>query len=327
MVVEKDGEASRGHAPGRGYTARPFVPTCSVIVSTHNRPEVLRRCLDSLGTLDHPSYEVIVVDNTSGNPQTERVASEARARYLREPRSGLNRARNAGARVAQGELIAFTDDDAIADPAWLREHDARMSNTSLAVTTGRILPISTPSATSLSAQLFDLGDAPVEVDATTRSWFELANFGGLGFGANMVFRRSLFEAGFSFRESLGPGARLRAADELYAFFILIRDGNRVAYVPEAIVRHDRPAGAKAVRTQEIAGARHYGAYLTLLLVEEPAFRRRTAHYLAEALRRPARPWRRAEPGVRQVSRPRMLAAACSGPLIYLWSRCERGSRG
>lgn len=300
-----------------------------MIVCTHYRASMLRRCLESLAAIDDPSYEVLVVDNTSGDPEAERLASEAGARYVREPRPGLSRARNAGARAAKGEQVAFLDDDAIPEPAWLERHSAALADPRLAATTGRILPISphgTTGPVSALAQLLDLGNDAFAVDYTTPSWFELANFGGLGLGGNMAFRRSLFEDGFRFRESLGAGAVLQGGEELYAFFTLIREGHRVAYVPDAVVRHGEPTTPTEQKAEEIAGARRYSAYLSMLFVEEPEFRLRTARYIAEALRRPRRPWRRVEPQAREANRLRVLLAACGGPLLYLRSRL-RSARG
>src|SRR4051812_37082435 len=118
------------------------MPAFSIVVCTRRRALALERCLDSLTHLDHPSYEVVVVDNTPGDRGTQRVASISGARYVREPQRGLSRARNAGARESEHELVAYLDDDAIADPAWLTHHAAALSDTELMATTGRILPIS-----------------------------------------------------------------------------------------------------------------------------------------------------------------------------------------
>ena len=65
-------------------------------------------------------YEIIVVDNASATPDTERVAGEAgpRIRYVRENRPGLDWARNRGIVETSGEVVAFTDDDCVVDPGW-----------------------------------------------------------------------------------------------------------------------------------------------------------------------------------------------------------------
>src|SRR4029450_5888992 len=124
----------------RGYTARSFVPV-SVIVCTRYRANSLARCLASLGAMDASPDEVVVVDNTVGDPDCERVVAEAGARYLLEPRGGLSRARNAGALAAEAEIVALIDDDAVAEPGWLAGHEDALADRAVSATTGRILPL------------------------------------------------------------------------------------------------------------------------------------------------------------------------------------------
>jgi glycosyltransferase involved in cell wall biosynthesis len=295
------------------------MPTFSVVVCTRHRAPELERCLDSLAELDHPSYEVVVVDNTSGDREAQRLASSAGAGYVREPQLGLSRARNAGARETESELIAYLDDDAIADPGWLAQHAAALSDTYLMATTGRILPISnTPGSPDPTESTSDLGPRPLRVDPSTPYWFEIANFGGLGFGSNMVFRRGLFDLGFRFRESLGPGERLDWGEESYAFFTIIRAGHGVAYIPEAVVRHPTRVEGHAART--VRARRHSAAYIYMLMAEEPEYRGRTIRYLGDVARGHRPRWRRAG---RDAPMPRALPlarAALSGLPLYLRSR-------
>jgi glycosyltransferase involved in cell wall biosynthesis len=285
----------------------------------------LERCLRSLVAVGEPKFEVVVVDNSGGDPATARIAADAGATYLREPRQGLSRARNAGAATAKGELLAFIDDDAVAETGWLRAHADTLSRSAAIGTTGRILPIVSEVARPATAPMLDLGVRSFTVDRSTAWWFELANFGGLGFGGNMVLRREVFDAGFRFTEGLGRGASLQGGEESYAFFSLIRDGGMIEYVPEAIVRHDGPAEVHR-RAGERAAARRYSAYLCMLLAEEPGYRLRTARYVGDALRRPARPWRRLGSDARATSRQRSLLAALTGPVEYVTARLNRGGR-
>ena len=278
---------------------------------------MLGRSLESLVQLDYPSYEIVVVDNATEDSEAEEVAGRAGARYLREPRPGLSRARNAGVEAAGGELIAFIDDDAVAEQEWLHRHADALTDPAVGATTGRILPMSSHS--SPESQLLDVGDAPLRVDRSNPHWFELTNFGGLGFGGNMVFKRAVFESGMRFRESLGVGAPLGGAEELFAFFEIVRDGHAIFYLPQAVVRHESPIDALPWRGR-LAGTRRYSAYLCLLLVEEPEFRRRTLRHIAEALSHRPRPWRRPPDDSGRAPRWRVLAEAARGPALYLRSR-------
>jgi glycosyltransferase involved in cell wall biosynthesis len=86
-------------------------PLVSIIVPTYNRPEYLRRALESIATQTHRHYEAIVV-NDGGEDVAEVVNGFKKTRYINLPvNSGLPAARNAGLRVAKGDWIAYLDDD------------------------------------------------------------------------------------------------------------------------------------------------------------------------------------------------------------------------
>ncbi|UZE48044.1 glycosyltransferase [Rhodopseudomonas sp. P2A-2r] len=93
----------------------------TVIIPHLNQPEGLRECLESLAeqSLSADRFEVIVIDNGSTSLPTTIVASYTGARLLHEARPGPGLARNAGARAAGGEILAFIDADCRAHPDWL----------------------------------------------------------------------------------------------------------------------------------------------------------------------------------------------------------------
>lgn len=99
----------------------PAVPLrFSVIIPVRNRPAEIRRCVTSVYASKFPSnqYEVLVVDNGSTD-RTLREAQRAGARTLSVPEPNRSEARNAGARVARGRWLAFTDSDCEVDEGWL----------------------------------------------------------------------------------------------------------------------------------------------------------------------------------------------------------------
>ena len=94
----------------------------SIIVPVRNRPDAIQRCVASLYGVDYPptQYEVLVVDNGSTD-ETARIAVESGARVLSESVPNRCLARNAGAKVARGRWLAFTDSDCEVDKDWLAE--------------------------------------------------------------------------------------------------------------------------------------------------------------------------------------------------------------
>jgi len=108
------------------------LPHFTVVVPTYDRPRQLAECLAALADLDYPRerFEVVVADD--GTPASpERVVAGFRdrldLRLLTLPHGGPARARNAGAEVARGEYLAFTDDDCAPAVNWLRCLAARFA--------------------------------------------------------------------------------------------------------------------------------------------------------------------------------------------------------
>jgi peptidoglycan/xylan/chitin deacetylase (PgdA/CDA1 family)/GT2 family glycosyltransferase len=102
-------------------------PELSVIVTTHNRRELMRACLESLGrqTASVDEYEVVVVVDGSTDG-TDRMLAELAVPYrlsvVSEPQAGQSAARNAGAARAAGRVLLFIDDDEEAAPGLVAAH-------------------------------------------------------------------------------------------------------------------------------------------------------------------------------------------------------------
>ena len=101
---------------------RDFLPLVTVAVCTRDRTSSLRLCLDALNLLDYPHLDLLVVDNAPKNDTTERLVRSTypNVRYVREPRPGLDWARNRAIIEARGEIVAYTDDDCVVDPGWVK---------------------------------------------------------------------------------------------------------------------------------------------------------------------------------------------------------------
>lgn len=119
-------------AAGEAYTLvaerRSVEPEISVVITSFDRRELLRQCLEALFAqqLTHGSFEVVVVDNGSRDGTAEmltEIAQAARCGFLAarvEANLGIATARNLGVQLARGRLIAFTDSDCLATPTWLQ---------------------------------------------------------------------------------------------------------------------------------------------------------------------------------------------------------------
>ncbi|GAC1342435.1 MAG: glycosyltransferase [Ktedonobacteraceae bacterium] len=125
----------------------------SVVVPTYKRPEMLRRCIAALMAQDFEptDYEVIVADDAA-NDETRQEVEELASRMHRDGRMlryvpvqgahGPAAARNAGWRVATGEIIAFTDDDCVPSAGWLSAGVAAFHEGVIGVAGRLIVPLS-----------------------------------------------------------------------------------------------------------------------------------------------------------------------------------------
>jgi glycosyltransferase involved in cell wall biosynthesis len=100
------------------------LPFISVVVPTFNRVHILPRLLAALEEQNFPSdrYEILIVDDGSSDGTWDYLSSldNSLIRAFNRGHGGASRARNLGAANAQGEILAFTDDDCIPAPNWLR---------------------------------------------------------------------------------------------------------------------------------------------------------------------------------------------------------------
>jgi GT2 family glycosyltransferase len=94
------------------------MPKVSVVIPTLNRCEKLRQCLTSLTCQSFKDFDVIVVDGGSTDG-TLGMLQEFQVQVIRQKGIGIANAENLGIHNSKGEIIAFLDDDCIADPSWL----------------------------------------------------------------------------------------------------------------------------------------------------------------------------------------------------------------
>lgn len=96
-------------------------PLVSIIVPVKNEGKLLRNLLGSIQKLDYPQdrIEVIIADGQSTD-DTKQVALNYKAKVIDNPKQTVGPGRNAAFKIAQGELIAFSDADCEVDKNWLK---------------------------------------------------------------------------------------------------------------------------------------------------------------------------------------------------------------
>lgn len=207
----------------------------SVLIATRNRGPELEAQLRSLRGVQTPEggWELLVIDNGSSDSTPAllgRVAAEGRLplRPMCEPRRGKSRALNLGVLAARGELLAFTDDDAVVQPQWLRafqraatEHPEAIGFAGRAPAVGDSVPV------GHGIVNYEHGDAD----------FEIRPFQTPPLGVNFAFRRRAFERYGLFREDLGPGSAVQRAEDTEFVRRLWLGGERLWYVAQAVVQN------------------------------------------------------------------------------------------
>ncbi len=170
-------------------------PSLSVVIPTYRRLGLLERCVNAVmaQAIDPQRFEIIVVDDGHDDVVQACVAASATAaaagggpclRYLRPAHGrGPAVARNCGWRAARGEIVAFTDDDTVPDPGWLKEGEAALQGQ----------PVWSALCGRIRVPLLH-HDRPTDDERFTRAWREdsdlqfrlMAHVGPVGTAPNAV---------------------------------------------------------------------------------------------------------------------------------------------
>lgn len=205
-------------------------PAVSLVVATHDRCGFLQELVAALEQLEEPAggFEVVLVDDGSSDVTWSVLrgllaASPLAVCALRiEATGGPSVPRNTGVTRSRGGTIAFTDDDCLPDPGWLR---ALSRSVGTGVAQGATRPGPTPPAGPW--------DRSITVSRLT----------GLHETCNLAMPRDLFVRldGFPLVSAVGPGARGFGEDVLLGAAAAQEGGAR--FVAEATVQHRWLAGS------------------------------------------------------------------------------------
>lgn len=227
----------------------PKQPFFSIVVPTYNRPAELAVCLQSLTRLDYPHdrFEVIVVDDGSNTLLQPAVASffdQLNVTLLIQNNAGPAPARNAGAKRARGEFLAFMDDDCTPSPDWLQKLANRFAKIPDHAIGGRTLnPLPENPYSTASQNLINAGYAYHNPTPSQASFFAsnnltvpAAHFHSIG-GFDITFKTS---------EDRDFCDRWR------------HHGFQMTYAPEILIYHSHPLNFRAFWRQHFNYGR--GAY-------------------------------------------------------------------
>ncbi|MGK2945017.1 MAG: mycofactocin biosynthesis glycosyltransferase MftF [Desulfuromonadales bacterium] len=221
----------------RGFVERQWqslsisgnLPTISVIIPVKDRADDLRNCLTSLQELEYPQHklEVVVVDDGSSD-DTPRVAEELGAVLVESGQvaGGPALARNKGAAVASGEILAFIDSDCTASQQWLMELLPVFADADVAAVGGRVDGMFTESALDrYEAVMSSLNLGRREMSGGQ---------GGDTFylpSCNLLMRKEAFTSAGGFRSELHVG------EDVDLTWRLRDAGWKIVYLPRGTVFH------------------------------------------------------------------------------------------
>jgi O-antigen biosynthesis protein len=233
--------------PFREESTLPFI---SVVVCTYNGAATIDDCLQGLVQLDYPAYEIIVVDDGSQD-NTADLVRKYPVTLISTPNQGLSSARNTGLRHAQGEIVAYIDDDAYPDEHWLRYLGYEYTRSAHAGIGGP--NIAPPEDGPIARCVANAPGGPVHVLVTDEIAEHIP-------GCNMSFRKAaLLEIG-----GFDPVFHT-AGDDVDICWRIQKAGYTIGFHPAAVVWHHRRNSLKTYWKQQ----KGYGKAEALLETKWP----------------------------------------------------------
>jgi GT2 family glycosyltransferase len=236
-----------GHSPSELLDEAPPV---SVVVCSYNGGSTLNQCLTSLGEVDYPDYEVVLVDDGSTDDTREIAARFPEVRTIHQANQGLSVARNVGLQATTGAIVAYTDSDCLADPDWLTLLVHRLRSSDAAAVGG---PNLSPEDGRVAACIDASPGQPTHVLEDDQVAEHIP-------GCNMAFRREALEGIGGF-----DPVYTQAGDDVDVCWRLQESGEWIAFAPSAFVWHHRRQTVRAYLRQQFG----YGRAEALLSVKHP----------------------------------------------------------
>lgn len=245
-------------------------PELSVLIASHDRPEKLRRCLESLAaqSVDPATFEVIVADD--GSPDGTAAMVEAFAapwtlRLLRLPKGGKSAALNAAIEAAAAPVCVFLDDDILAAPGLVAAHLAAHRENPMTLAIGRLEQRPPADGNWLGvAHATAWNERYDELMRRETDWPDT-------YGGNFSAPRE------QLREVGGFDTEVEAIEDIELGYRLSEAGCEPRYLPEATGVHDDEKPPAKL----IAEIERYGAFCAEFAEQAPAGRRKLLGWFLE----------------------------------------------
>jgi GT2 family glycosyltransferase len=193
-----------------------------------------------------------------------------------EPNQGQCWARNTGARAAQGEIIAYTDDDVLVDAHWLI---GVLRGFAAADNVGGVNGLTIPAELDMVEQMwfeqsggFNKGYErrifDMERYKVDRPFYPLSA-GIFGTGANLAIKKSALEKVGYFDPALGAGTITTCGDDLAMYVQLLFAGYKLVYEPTAFLQHIHRREYAALQKQIYNYGVGFTAFLTKTMWDNP----------------------------------------------------------
>ncbi len=256
-------------------------PQMTIAICTHGRAETLPAAIESVLEQRYERLRLLVIDNAPVDDRNREIVASFSAdgdiQYAVEPRKGLSWARNRAIELADGDVIAWVDDDAQCDPWWAAElARAFVEVPDADAVTGPTMPTELHTASQVFFEQYSSVrrargfDRAIFSPATKRIQSPLYPSPAFGIGANMAFRLEALERVGRFDCALGAGTVTRTGEDVAALSALLLSGGTIVYQPTAIMRHNHRRDEQVLDDLLLGHGRGVGAFYTSTLIRRPS---------------------------------------------------------
>lgn len=200
-----------------------------IIIPTFQRPQLLNSCLDSIFSQLILHVKVLVVDQSFDDSSRLICKQFPQVNYIHVNYQNKSRAINEGLSKYNDDIISIIDDDTILDKNWVKAVFRVFSNSEIDVVQGSIM---------LSDNSFD--------DAVNNNQDIVMKRKIIGrtiipplfkIGCNFAFRRRVFYTVGAFNDTLGPGTKNKAGEDLEWGYRVLKKGYKLLLNPEMCITH------------------------------------------------------------------------------------------